>query len=43
MAHLTISVPGDRVGELRRHLIRAHAERAGALPDLVDGTERGKG
>jgi DNA-binding MarR family transcriptional regulator len=36
MAHLTISVPRDRVDELRRHLIRAHAERAGALRDALD-------
>jgi hypothetical protein len=36
MAHLTISVPRDRVDELRRHLIRAHAERARALRDALD-------
>src|SRR5215211_3800408 len=36
MAHLTISVPRDRVDELRRHLIRAHAERAGALRNALD-------
>lgn len=36
MAHLTISVPEDRVDELRRHLIHAHAERARALRTALD-------
>jgi hypothetical protein len=36
MAHLTISVPGDRVDELRRRLLRAHAQRAAALRDALD-------
>jgi hypothetical protein len=37
MAHLTISVPRDRVDELRRHLLHAHARQARALRDALDG------
>ena len=36
MAHLTISVPRDRVDELRRHLLRAHARQARALRNALD-------
>jgi hypothetical protein len=36
MAHLTISVPRELVDDLRRALLRAHAERAAALRRALD-------
>ena len=36
MAHLTISVPEQYVGDLRRELLRAHAQRAAALQRALD-------
>jgi metal-responsive CopG/Arc/MetJ family transcriptional regulator len=36
MAHLTISVPEEHVDELRRELLRAHADRAEALRHALD-------
>lgn len=36
MAHLTISVPKEHVDELRRELLRVHAERAAALRRALD-------
>jgi hypothetical protein len=36
MAHLTISVPREHFDDLRRELLRAHAERAAALRRALD-------
>jgi hypothetical protein len=36
MAHLTINVPEELVDDLRRALLRAHAERAAALRRALD-------
>jgi hypothetical protein len=36
VAHLTISVPKEHVDDLRRELLRAHAERAAALRRALD-------
>jgi hypothetical protein len=36
MAHLTIYVPEEHVEDLRRELLRAHAERAAALRSALD-------
>jgi hypothetical protein len=36
MAHLTISVPEEHVDDLRRELLRAHAERAASLRRGLD-------
>jgi DNA-binding MarR family transcriptional regulator len=36
MAHLTISVPGDLVDDMRDELSRAHAERAAAVREALE-------
>jgi hypothetical protein len=41
MAHLTINVPEELAGDLRRELRRAHAERADALRRALDAYREG--